>query len=66
MNESLEENEFLILAILSLKEVTNRSARPFLDSSEGSTASGLECSAEGKTCHSFLESLAFSLTRFLK
>ena len=31
-NESLEENEFLILAILSLKKVTNLSARPFLDS----------------------------------
>ena len=33
VNESLEENEFLILAILSLKKVTNWSARPkFLDS----------------------------------
>ena len=66
VNESLEENEFLILAILSLKKVTNRSARPFLDSCEGSTVSGLECSAECKTCHSFLESLAFFLTRFIK
>ena len=53
MNESLEENEFLILAIFSLKKVTNRSARPFLDLREGSTSSGLECSAE-------------PLTRFLK
>ena len=51
MNESLEENEFLIFAILSLKKVTNWSARPFLDSGEGSIASELECSAERKTCH---------------
>ena len=46
MNESLVESEFLILAILSLREVENPSARPFLDSLEGSTVSGLECSAE--------------------
>ena len=32
VNESLEENEFLILTILSLKKVTHQSARPFLDS----------------------------------
>ena len=32
VNESLEENKFLILAILLLKKATNQSARPFLDS----------------------------------
>ena len=52
--------------ILLLKTVANWSARPFLDSLEGSTASGLERSAERKTCHIFLELLAFSLTRLLK
>ena len=53
MNESLEENEFLILAILSLKKVKNRSARPFLDPWDLSVVQNVR-----PAC--LLESLAFS------